>query len=467
MPDRAHSPHDTDWSLLEAELRAAAAYVDGLRAANVLTASEHAQIHAALTQIDQEQAAEALPIGDPFDTIDQRLGTLLGGLAGKLQSGRSRPERLLTALRVWLIEQIEAMGASIAGLQRALLQQAEGGVGALMPGYAHYQPTQIIAAGHWLLAGFWALSRDQERLIDCIGRTSRSPLGSGLLSGTPYPIDRHALAVAIGLTDSIPNSLDATTDWDFAIDFLSAASLLGIHIGRLAEDLFWFASPPLGFVSFDSATALALNKAKALSSSLLGDLTGAFSLIKGLSSAYHRETAEMRYAIYDAVDRTANLIPALTDAIDALELHADRMWDALDERVLIGDLIDYLTARGVPNDQAGQVVERLAARAEQEGVPISELPIDDFQAESPAFDAEVYAALDFSRTAAQHSAEGGIAPSALRQQIRQANAWLVDNGFRVALFQQEFLIPTALETNTSDVKMVCNKITEFCLDHQT
>jgi len=429
MPDRAHSQHDTDWSLLDAELRAATVYTDGLRAANVIDAGELAQIRAALARIEAERVAGTLPVGDPFDTVDNRLGGLIGGLAGKLQAGRSRPERLLTALRLWLVEQIEALGVAMAGLQRALLQQAEGSVGALMPGYAHYQPTQIIAAGQWLLAGFWMLARDQERLIDCVGRTSRSPLGSGLLSGTPYPIDRHALALALRLTDSIPNSLDATTDWDFAIDFLSAASLIGVHVGRLAEDLFWFASPPLGFVSFDPATALALNKARSLVSALLADLTGAFSLIKGLSSAYHREAAEMRYAVYDAVDRTSNLIPALTDAIAALELHADRMWDALDERVLIGDLIDYLIARGIPHAQAEQVVERVAIRAEQAGVPISELPIDDFEAESAAFDADVYATLDFSRTAAQHSAEGGIAPAALRQQIRQANAWLVDNGF--------------------------------------
>ncbi|MHB8626305.1 MAG: argininosuccinate lyase [Aggregatilineales bacterium] len=435
MPGHESHREFSDWSLFEADLHATSAYAAALRAAGVLSDAEGDQIATALRQVNSDEQSGALNDktgDDPFTTLDARLDELLGPLAGKLQVGRSRPERLLTALRVWLIDEIEGLGESLADLQRAVLQQAEGNVGALMPAYVHYQPAQVIAAGHWLLAYFWMLARDQERLTDCVGRASQSPLGSGLLTGTPHHIDRHALAQAIGLTDISSNSLDATNDWDFAVEFLSSASLIGVHLGRLSEDLFWFSSPALRFVSFDTAdpTATAtLGQARTAGGAMTGELMAALTGLKGLSSAYHPEAAETRNRLYAAVGTLAALLPALTTVVETLTLHPDRMWDALDESILLSDLADYLVARGVGYPEAQQIAGRVAQRAEEAGSALSDVALSDFQAESPAFDADVYAVLDFSQSAGQRSAAGGTAPAAIRAQIRQANAWLMDAGF--------------------------------------
>jgi argininosuccinate lyase len=158
-------------------------------------------------------------------------------------------------------------------------------------------------------------------------------------------------------------------------------------------------------------------------------LMAALSGLKGLSSAYHPDAAETRNRLYAAVETLSTLLPALATVVETLTLHPDRMWDALDESVLLSDLTDYLIARGVGYSQAQDIVGRVAHRAEEAGSALSDVALSDFQAESPAFDQEVYAVLDFSRSASLRSTAGGTAPAAIRAQIRQANAWLMDAGF--------------------------------------
>lgn len=422
----------SDWSLLDAELRASSAYADALHDADGLNDDEHRQIAAALQEIDTARRAGQLTVpsdgADVFDTVDQQLADRIGVLTGKLQAGRSRPERRLTAIRLWLIEQIEAITESTAALQRVLLNQSEGSVGALMPGYVHYRPAQVLAAGHWLLAYFWMLARDQERLTDCVGRLSQSPLGSGLLAGTPYRIDRTALAQAAGFSEPTPNSLDAITDWDFALEFMHAATLIGIHLSRLAEELLWFSSPALGFVSFDATAINALVRARGSCSALASGFMAGVITLKALAPGYNQDASDICRALYTAVGTLADLLPGMSGIVESLTLHADRMWDALDESILLSDLVDYLAARGVGYVEAQQAVARVAERAEEASVPLSEIALSDFQAESSAFDADVYATLDFSHSVAQRAALGGTAPAAIRAQIRQANTWLVDAG---------------------------------------
>ena len=422
----------SDWSLLEAELRVSLAYADALHDADGLSDAEHTRVINALNQVNADRQAgqmlEPATGSDVFDAVDRALDSQIGPLAGKLQAGRSRPERRLTAIRLWLIDQVEALAESMAALQRVQLNQAEGSVGALMPGYIHYRPAQVIAAGHWLLAYFWMLARDQERLTDCIGRTSQSPLGSGLLAGTPYRIDRHLLAQAAGFTEPTPNSLDAITDWDFALEFMHDATLIGVHLSRLAEDLLLFSSPALGFVGFDATAINALVRARGACSALGGGFVASVITLKALSPGYNQDASDICRALYTAVGSLADLLPGMTGIVEALTLHADRMWDALDEGILLSDLVDYLAARGVAYAEAQQAVANVAERAEQSGVLLSEVALPDFQAESSAFDADVYATLDFSRSVAQRAAHGGTAPAAVRAQIRQANTWLIDAG---------------------------------------
>ncbi len=420
----------TDWPLLEAELRVSSAYADALIDPGVLSAAERDQIDAALTTIGDEYAAGSLMGADIFAAIDARLEALVGAPASKLRAGRGRGERLLTALRLWLIEVMATLSEHIADVQRALVQQAEGHVGALMPGYIHFQPVGVVSCGHWLLSYFWMLTRDQERLTEIIGRASLSPMGSGLFAGTPYRIDREGLASAIELNATSQNSLDAVSDWDFAAEFLFVTELLGVHLSRLAADLMLFSSPAYGFASLNAPAIETANLAdiRGAAGALNGYLAGLLNTLRALPTGYNQDAGADRVSLYTAADRLTTLIPQMAAIVGTMTLHPDRMWDALDETILSADLASYLVARGVAYAEVESIVGRVMARAEQSGEALSDMALPDFQAESPAFDADVYSVFDFSRSAAERSSTGGTAPGAVRAQIRAANTWLIDAG---------------------------------------
>ncbi len=431
-----------DWRLFDAEIRASTAYASALVAPGILTEADRDAIVNGLKQIkdDHDNGKFNLPDQDVFAAIESRLGELVGAAAGKLNAGRSRNEQVITALRLWLLDELENIGEAVAAIQRVLIQQAEGHVATLMPGYTHFQPAQVVSCSHWLLSYFWMLSRDQERLAGVIGRTSVCPLGSGSLAGTFYRIDRHAMAQAMGFSEVTQNSMDAVGDSDFAAEFLFTASMIGVHLSRLAEDLILYSNPALGFVTIDeqytvgsaltphkrNPEAVELSRGKA--GRLLGDLMGFVSTLKGLPSTYNQDTQENRQALFDGVDTLSSMLTIMEGVVDTLTIHPDKMWNALDERILASDLAEYLVSRSVPYREAYQIVERLIDKAEKDDMLISEMALPDFQAESPAFDADVFAIFDYSRSAAQRGTIGGTASAAIRTQIREANAWLMDNG---------------------------------------
>jgi argininosuccinate lyase len=435
----APSASSGDWRLLSAEIRASTAYANALVDPGILTPDERDKIVAALGHLETDLKPDP-PDQDVFNAIDTQLQAAAGAVAGKLNAGRSRKEQVITALRLWLMDEMESLGESTAAVQRALLAQAESHVATLMPGYTHFQPAGVVSGGHWLLSYFWMLARDQERLTGVIGRTSTSPLGSGALAGSAYRIDRKALGSAIGFSSVTENSLDAVGDTDFAAEFLFVASLIGIHLSRLAEDLIIFSNPAFGFITIDdqytgasltapskrNPEAVELSRAKA--GRLLGELAAFLSTLKGLPSAYSQDAQENRSALYTAVDTLETMLTTMQGVIETLTIHPDKMYAALNEKMLIGDVIDYLVARGTSYTEAYPIVEKLLDRAEKAGVPVSQLKLSDFQAETPTFDADVFAIFDYSRSAAQRATIGGTAPSAIRAQIRQANNWLMETG---------------------------------------
>jgi argininosuccinate lyase len=431
-----------DHRLFAAEIRASTAYAEALVEAGVLTNDERETLVKALEQIasdhDKDRKAFDLDNGSLFDVIDTRLNAIAGSASGKLN--RSGNERMATALRLWLLDEMQSIGESVAGVQRALVQQAEGHVATLMPGYTHLQPAQVVSCSHWLLSYFWMLTRDQERLTSALGRTSVSPLGSGALAGTRFRLDRKALAASVGFGDVTQNSMDAVSDMDFAAEFLFIAAMIGVHLSRLAEDLILYSNPALGFVTIDDAYTsgsatlphkrnphgVELSRGKA--GRLLGDLLGFLSTLKALPSTYNQDTQENRQTLFEAVNILNDMLTIMEGVVRTLTIHPDRMWDALDEKILAGDLADYLVERGVGFRAACEIVDKLINKAEKMNMPLSELDLDDYKAESPAFDADVFAVFDYARSAAQRAALGGTAPAAIRSQIRQALNWLVNAG---------------------------------------
>lgn len=433
-------PPPGDWRLLGAEIRASIAYADALAEAGAFSRGECDQIVKSLKQIEADyRGGRWRPDErDLFAALDERLEQIGGPGVSKFNAARARGEQTMTTLRLWLLDEMEALVEVVADIQRALIDQAEGHVGALMPGYTHFQPAQVVSCSHWLLSYFWMLTRDQDRLAAAIGRASVCPLGSGLLAGSPYPIDRAALAVALGFSDAAANSMDAVSDMDFAAEFLFVAVMLGIHLSRFAEDLTLYANPALGFVSIDpqysAGAGLQQNNPEAVELSrgkagrLLGELTGFLSTLKSLPSAYNQDTQENRAVLFLAADTLTSLLNVMNSVIRSLTINPDRMVDALDERMLSGDVVDYLVTRGVGHREARAIVDRLNQKAERTNRPLSDLELSVFQAESPVFDADLFATLDFNRSATRRSTLGGTAPAAVRAQIRQALDWLVEAG---------------------------------------
>ncbi len=408
-----------DRRLLPAELRISRAWL------TALTDTLRAEDVTALTEALDRTERETVIAPESFAAFDARLAALTGVAFARFNAGRGFGERLLTALRLWLIEHAQTASEQLGELQRALLRQAEGSVGAAMPGYADERPAAAISCAHWLLGHFWALTRDQERLSASAARLSVLPLGSGLLAGATGAVDREALARALGFARISENSLDAVSDWDFAIEYLSVANLLGTHLERLDSDLLLYGT--LGFVSLPAEHEAALIMVRGNSAALFGALAGFTSAYRAVGSGYHSEIGQNREWVYAAADALIASVNGLHDAVGAVTIESDRMWEALDDRAFAADLVGYLGERGEADGVA--ILRKLLVRAESSGVALSELPLEAYQAESPRFAEDVFALFDAAASIGRRTAAGGTAPVAIRAQIRQAATWLADFEF--------------------------------------
>ncbi|GAB4532935.1 MAG: hypothetical protein Fur0018_21830 [Anaerolineales bacterium] len=307
-----------------------------------------------------------------------------------------------------------------------------------MPGYTHLQRAQPVLLSHWFLAHFWPLQRDRERLADLRPRLATLPLGCGALAGTPYPIDRAALAEALGFDTPAPNSLDAVSDRDFAAEFLFAAALTGVHLSRLAEQVILFTSAEFGFFTLDDAfstgSSLMPQKknpdpfelARGKAGRLLGYLTGLLTTLKGLPSAYDKDLQEDKEPVFAAYDTLMALLPALRGALRTLKVNPDRMGAALDDSLLATDLADYLVGRGIPFRDAHALVGRAVRRALGLGVSLGALPLAEFQAIHPQIGEDVYQVFEAQQSVSRRQAIGGTAPQAVKEQIRLAKSKIVN-----------------------------------------
>jgi len=412
------------------DIRGSMAWARQLAQADVLSAEERDALLAGLEAVFAEFADgrfEARPTDEDIHTaVERRLGEIVGAVAGKLHTGRSRNDQVATDVRLWTIGAIQRVDKGVRALQQALLAQAEAAGDALMPGYTHLQRAQPVLLAHWLLSHFWPLQRDRERLADCAKRTAVLPLGSGAIAGTPLAIDRLALAADLGMAAISPNSIDAVSDRDFIAEFLFCAVLIGTHLSRLAEDMIIYSSAEFGFVvladAYSTGSSLMPQKKNPDSFELLrgktgrltGDLVTVLTVLKGLPSAYDKDLQEDKEPLLDLA------LPVAAGAVATAHFRHDRMRVALDDAMLATDVADYLVARGVPFREAHYVVGRLVREAEQRGVALSALPLDVFLAAHPACDNDVLRVFDVDRSAAQRRVPGATAPEAVREQIVQA-----------------------------------------------
>ncbi|MAU02037.1 MAG: argininosuccinate lyase [Anaerolineaceae bacterium] len=416
------------------------AWARGLVGAGVLTQEEADTIIAGLEQVGDELANGRFQF-DPGDedihtAVERRLTEIVGAVGGKLHTGRSRNDQVATDFRLWLLDAIDQVAAMLTDLQRALVASAEANLNLPMPGYTHLQHAQPVTWGHWVLSHFWPLVRDQERLAQVRQRTAVLPLGSGALAGTAFPIDRQALAHELGFTAISQNSLDGVSDRDFAADFLYAATMIGLHLSRLSEQLILFSSSEFGFVRLDDGYSTGsslmpqkknpdtLELTRGKSGRLLGNLVGLLTTLKGLPSSYDKDLQEDKEPVFDAFDTLSQIIPIMAGLLRTLQLRPENMAKQLEPNLLATDLADYLVKRGVPFRQAHHLVGEVVQLAENRGVPLTELTLADLQSVSEKFGEEATAVFDIETSLSSRAIIGGTAPQALQAQLAAARQQL-------------------------------------------
>jgi argininosuccinate lyase len=416
------------------------AYARALARAGVLTNDEADALIDGLRQVLAEFEAgvfAAQPGDEDIHTaVERRLTELVGDVGGKLHTGRSRNDQVVTDFRLWTMDALKRVDALAKSLQAVLVTQAEAHVETLMPGYTHFQPAQPITVAHWLMSFFWMLARDRARLQDAWGRTSVSPLGSGALAGHPFGIDRELLADEMGFLSCSQNSLDAVADRDFAAEAGFALTLMSAHLSRFGEDMVIFTNPALGFFTLDdrystgssimpqkrNADPMELTRGKA--ARLLGRLTGLLAMIKGTPSGYNKDYQEDKEAVFEMFDTLELMLPVVAAVVETLRVHPDKLRAALGEELLATDLAEYLVRKGLPFRQAHHVVGRAVREAQEEGVALSALQLEGLQAMSPLFGEDVRDVFSFERSVATRNTTGGTAPEAVRKQIEAAKALL-------------------------------------------
>jgi len=429
-----------DQRLASQDVRGSQAWAKALLAAGILTTQEALVIDQGLASIAEEFKNHLFAFTDSDEdihtAIERRLGELIGSTAGKLHTGRSRNDQVATSFRLWLIENIPTLQAELGKLQKVLIQRAENDLGIIMPGYTHLQRAQPVLLSHWWLAHFWSLQRDWKRFESAAQQCACLPLGAGALAGAPFPVDRSMLAAELGFASVIPNSIDAVSDRDFAVEFLFCSALSGSHLSRLAEGIIIYTSAEFGFFELSDAFATGsslmpqkknpdvFELARAKSGVLLGDLVMLLSVLKGLPSAYDKDLQEDKAPVFHAYDTLQTLLPVLQGAISSLRVHPERIQRAIDANMLATELADTLVSKGIPFRQAHELVGKAIRLAGSQQKSLDQLDLPAYQSISPAFQADIYAALTVEKSLERRTVFGGTAPQAVKEQLALAKKLL-------------------------------------------
>jgi len=431
-----------DRRLLEVDVRASMAHCRGLQGAGVLAADEADQILQSLQQILEQASADPSYLNtteaeDVHSFVDARLVASIGDTGRKLHTGRSRNDQVATDLRLWLRDAIDDLIARARSTQEALLDLAEANTDAVLPGYTHLQRAQPVLFAHWCLAYFEMLSRDRERLIETRARINVLPLGSGALAGTSYAIDREAVASELGFETISRNSLDAVSDRDFCVEFVSACSLLMVHLSRLAEDIILYATAEFGFFELSDAVATgsslmpqkknpdSMELVRGKAARVFGHNISLLTMLKGLPLAYNKDMQEDKEAVFDAFDTTVQCLDVTSMVLRNIDLKKERMREAASHGYMNAtELADYLVRKGTPFREAHETVGRLVMHAIARGVELQDLSLDDLRSLSSLIEGDVSSALTLEKTLETKTQTGGTSPAQVSQALAAARASL-------------------------------------------
>ena len=424
-----------DKKLYRQDIRGSIAHATMLAAQKIISDEDRAAIVEGLEQILAEIEAGSFAFSRKLEDIhmnvEARLATLIGPAAGRLHTARSRNDQVALDFRLWVKEELQKTATALTGLISAFLDRADQHADSVMPGFTHLQTAQPVTFGHHCMAYVEMFGRDLKRVRNAIDILDESPIGSAALAGTPYPIDRHMTAAALGFREPTRKSIDTVSDRDFALEFLSLASITAMHLSRLAEEIVIWSTPQFGFIrlsdSFSTGSSIMPQKknpdaaelVRAKTGRINGSLIALLTVMKGLPLAYSKDMQEDKEQVFDAAESLELAIAAMAGMVRDMTVRTDRMRAAAGAGFSTAtDLADWLVRSvGLPFREAHHVTGRAVALAEARQCALEELPLDALKEIHPDITEEIFKVLSVDQSVASRTSFGGTAPERVREQI--------------------------------------------------
>lgn len=431
-----------DIRLYEEDITGSTAYAQVLHKAGIIKKEEMTIITKALRGIREDIERGNIRFlkqdEDVHMAVERVLIERTGEAGAKLHTGRSRNDQVATDIRLYVMKSVRRICSALTGLQIVLLEQAQKHQKTCMPGYTHLQQAQPITLAHYFLSLFFALQRDLERFAGVYDTTDIMPLGSGALAGSGFNLDRKFLAKKLGFSRISENSLDAVSDRDFIIEFLSAASIVMMHLSRYAEDLIIWSSQEFGFVELDDSFSTgssmmpqkknpdSLELIRGKTGRIYGNLVCLLTVMKGLPLSYGKDMQEDKEPLFDTADTLAMVVPVMSGVIKSAAFNVKKMKSALSDSLLSTDIADHLTRKGIPFRSAHKIVGKLSRYCYDRKKPFSKLTAKELKKFSDSLNITFIKKLSFEQSLKNRNIAGGTGYNSVKNQIRTAKKILSD-----------------------------------------
>lgn len=426
-----------DQELAQQDIEGSIAHAAMLAKCGIITVSESENIIQGLKMIEQKAMNNELEYSAKLEdihlNIEHHLTEMIGPTGGKLHTARSRNDQVATDMHLYLKTQVGEIIDLINEFQNTLIGQAEQNIETIMPGYTHLQRAQPISFAHHLMAYFWMLERDKQRYTDSLKRISLSPLGAGALAGTTFPIDRNFTAEMLGFEGIYENSLDAVSDRDFILEFLSGSSILMMHLSRLCEEIILWSSQEFQFIelsdAFTTGSSIMPQKKNPDMAELIrgktgrvyGSLMGLLTVLKGLPLAYNKDMQEDKEGMFDTVKTIKGSLNIFSGMVKTMNVKKEKMEGSVNNDFSNAtELADYLAAKGVPFREAHEIVGKLVLDCIQKGCYLADLSLEEYQSMNSLFEKDIYEALNPYNAVERRNSAGGTGFSQVKAQISKA-----------------------------------------------
>ena len=426
-----------DKKLYAQDIRGSIAHAEMLAHQGIISNEDKDQIVVGLNsireEIEQGKFEFSRKLEDIHMNVEARLADMIGSAARRLHTGRSRNDQVALDFRLWVKEELQRIELALTGLIKVFLDRAEEHAATVMPGFTHLQTAQPVTFGHHCMAYVEMFGRDRSRVRDAIDRMNESPIGAAALAGTPYPIDRHMTAAALGFHEPTRNSIDTVSDRDFALEFLAMASIAATHLSRLAEEIVIWSTPQFNFIrlsdAFSTGSSIMPQKknpdaaelVRAKTGRINGSLIALLTVMKGLPLAYSKDMQEDKEQVFDSAESLDLAIAAMTGMISDLTVNVDAMRKAAGSGFSTAtDLADWLVRElNLPFRDAHHVTGAAVKAAEDKGTDLAGLTLEELQAIHPGITQAVYGAITVDASVASRKSYGGTAPDQVRYQIAE------------------------------------------------